>query len=82
MDLSPILESALAAEAAHLPMSLEAYALQVLAIGRIKLPPTRTLGELVAYWQREGIIGWGLEGPDSPEYARMLREQNQNRHRM
>ncbi len=42
--------------------------------------PPRTPAELVAYWQREGIIHSEPDDPPSPEYARMLRERNQNRH--
>jgi hypothetical protein len=79
LELPQDLEAELTAEAERLHLPLEDYLVRVLATGRIAPPPARTPAELVAYWQREGIIGWGPEGPDSPEYARMLREQNQNR---
>ncbi len=57
LDLPGDLEAALAAEAAHLSMPLEEYALCILAVGRLPDPRPRTGAELVAYWQREGLIG-------------------------
>jgi hypothetical protein len=54
----------------------------VFAEARVRLGdnPPRTGAELIAYWEREGIIHSQPDDPPSPELARMLRERNQNRH--
>jgi len=36
--------------------------------------------ELVAYWEREGVIGMRADITDSQAYARQLREQPEHRH--
>ena len=41
-----------------------------------------TPAELVDYWEREGVLGiWAdrTDIPDSPEYARLLRRQAEQR---
>ena len=81
LDLPPDLETALAAEAARLRMPLAEYALRVLAVGRIPDPKPRTGAELVAYWQREGLVGTRPEIADAPEHARALRGMAQMRER-
>ncbi len=79
LDLPEELESELAAEANRLGLSLPEYALRILAAGR-HLEKTPTNGaELVAYWEREGLIGSRLDVEDSPAHARALRERVQAR---
>ena len=71
LDLPPDLEQELAAEAAKLNLSLSEYALRLLATRLTlagKLP--RTGAELIAYWQREGIVGSRPDIVDSQSYAR------------
>lgn len=41
--------------------------------------PSRTGAELLALWEREGLLGNGPDIEDPVTYARQLREKNQNR---
>jgi hypothetical protein len=81
LDLTDELEERLQAEAARRGLSKEAYALQVLE-NEIPADAAPTNGaELVAYWQREGLIGTRPEIKDSVEHARALRRQAESRDR-
>jgi hypothetical protein len=73
LDLPENLEHELAEEAERLGLSLPEYALRVLTAGRLVAPMLTNGAELVAYWQREGLIGARPEISDSQEYARRLR---------
>src|SRR5947209_5724584 len=42
--------------------------------------PPQTGAELIAYWEREGVIHPEPDIPPSPKLARMVREQAQRRH--
>ena len=81
LNLSPELETELAAEAAHFGIPLTEYALRLLAEGRTPRPAPRTGAELLAYWQGEGLVGTRPEITDAPAHARALREQAQRRPR-
>jgi hypothetical protein len=81
IDLPPELESELASEAARLALPLSEYVLRLLATGRTLNPRPRTGAELLAYWQREGLVGTRAEIADAPAHARALREQAQKRAR-
>ena len=79
LDLPQELESALATEATYLGLSLTEYVLRLLATRSLvgQLPITGT--ELVAYRQREGVIGARLEITDSQAHARQIRHQAEQR---
>ena len=79
LELPAQLEAELAAEAARLGQTLPEYALRLLteACGS----RARTGAELVAYWQREGLLGTRTDVTDAPAHARALREQAQRRER-
>jgi hypothetical protein len=82
LDLTPDLEERLNAEAARLGLTPSEYAIQVLQKETPAAPMPTTGAELVAYWEREGIIGiWAdrTDIPDSPEYARELRRRAETR---
>ncbi|HEX2210342.1 MAG TPA: hypothetical protein VHG93_21875 [Longimicrobium sp.] len=82
LNLPSNLERELSREAARLGLSLDEYALRVLANGRTSSScgtASVTGTELVEYWEREGIIGSRRDIGDPVAYARELREQNQNR---
>jgi len=79
LELPPELESELAAEAAYLRLPVSEYALRLLAEGRGPRPVVSNGAELVAYWQREGLIGRHPEIADPQLRARELREQIQRR---
>lgn len=74
LELPPDLEGELAEEAARLKLPLSEYAARVLATGRAT-PGTspKTGAELVAYWQREGVVGTRPDIADSREHARTIR---------
>ncbi len=79
LDLPEELESELATEATQLGLSLTEYVLCPLStrslVGRL---PT-TGAELVAYWQREGVMGTRPDLADSHAHARQIRHQAERR---
>jgi hypothetical protein len=79
LDLPQELESELATEAIQLGLSLTEYVLRLLATRSLvgQLPTTGT--ELVAYWQREDVIGARPEITDSQAHARQIRHQAEQR---
>jgi hypothetical protein len=79
LDLPQELENALATEATHLGLSLTEYVLRLLSTRSLvgQLPTTGV--ELVAYWQREGVIGTRPEITDSQAHARQIRHQAERR---
>lgn len=79
LELPSELESELIAEAKRLQLPLTEYVLRVLAFGRIPNPMPRTGAELVAYWQREGLIGTRSDISDAAAHARLLRQQAEHR---
>jgi len=81
LDLPQELESELATEATHLGLSLTEYVLRLLSTRSLvgQLPTTGT--ELVAYWQREGVIGTRPDIADSQAHARQIRHQAEKRRR-
>ncbi len=80
LELPPDLEGELAEEAARLKLPLSEYAARVLATGRTAAANTlKTGAELVAYWQREGVVGTRPDIADSQERAREIRRNAEKR---
>ena len=79
LELPEDLASALTTEAAHLGLSLSAYTLRLLSTRILPASVPTTGAELVAYWQREGVIGTRPDIPDSQAYARQLRHRAERR---
>lgn len=82
LNLPADLEQELSAAAARLGIPLSEYALRVLAENRALITGSEaplTGAELVAYWEREGLIGSRPDVEDPVDFARALREQAQNR---
>jgi len=78
LELPAELEARLQAEATRCGMQLEEYALQILQSG----VQEQTVGaQIVAEWQRAGVIGSRPDITDSQAHARMLRERAQTRER-
>lgn len=78
IDLERDLE--IAAASAGLPLA--GYALQILAANLIPATdeaPPRNGADLLAYWEREGLLGSRTDIEDPAEYARELRERTQRR---
>ena len=81
LDLPQELESKLSAEATRLGLSLSEYVVHVLSTGRLAEQGLKTGEELVAYWQREGVIGTRLDIADSQKQARKIRQKAERRTR-
>ena len=71
LNLPPELEHELAAEAADHGLPLPEYVLQILT-SRCH-PRPHNGAKLLAYWQREGLVGTRPEITDAPARARELR---------
>jgi hypothetical protein len=72
-DLPQELESELATEATQMGLSLAEYVLRLLSTRSLVRPLPTTGAELVAYWQREGVIGTRPDITDSQAHARQRR---------
>jgi hypothetical protein len=81
LELPGELEADLSAEAARLGLSLPEYVLRVLSAGRLVAPAPRNGKELVAYWEREGLLGTRPDITDSAQHARDLRSRAERRSR-
>jgi hypothetical protein len=79
LDLPQELESELATEATHLGLSLTEYVLRLLSTRSLVGSLPTSGAELVAYWQREDVIGARPEITDSQAHARQIRHQAEQR---
>ena len=79
LDLPQELECELATEATQLGLSLTEYVLRLLSTRSLVSQLPTTGAELVAYWQREGVIGMRPEITDSQAHARQIRHQAERR---
>ncbi len=75
LDLPVELERELSTEAERLNLPLSDYILRVLSIKPLLTNPPKTGAELVAYWQREGVIHSRSDIIDSQAHARQLRHE-------
>jgi hypothetical protein len=81
LNLPPELEHELCTEASQLNLSLNEYVLRVLATRQVSENLPKTGAELVAYWQREGVINSRSDITDSQAHARKLRNEAEMRER-
>jgi hypothetical protein len=81
LELPIDLERDLEKAAARAGLPLAEYALQILEANRVSTPETapRTGAELLAVWEQEGLLGGRPDIENPVEYARELRQRNQNR---
>lgn len=81
LDLPGDLERTLNAKAACLGVPVAEYAVQILAKSQSidELREIRTGADLVAFWERNGVIGSRPDIVDSVEHARGLRAQAERR---
>jgi hypothetical protein len=79
LDLPPDLESQLTTEASQLNLPLSEYILRILSIRQVLSNPPKTGAELVAYWQRQGVINSRPDITDSQAHARKLRHEAETR---
>jgi hypothetical protein len=82
LNLAPKVEAQLRAEAAKQHVSVEDLLQTLVENVLLSTSPVPTNGaELVAYWQKEGVIGTRPDITDSAEYARALRRKVETRER-
>jgi tryptophan synthase alpha subunit len=81
LDLPQELESVLTTEATQVGLSLTEYVLRLLTTRSLVGQLPTTGAELVAYWQREGVIGTRRDITDSQAHARQIRHQAERRRR-
>lgn len=82
LELPNDLERELAAEAARFGLPLSEYALRLLAAGAVIFPngaAPRTGPELVAFWERAGVVGTRTDIADAAEHSRALRDRTERR---
>lgn len=79
LDLPKELEQELERAAVRAGCSVSEYVLRVLQSSHTVQSATPTGAELLAYWEREGLLGSMPDIEDPVTFARDLREQNQNR---
>ena len=82
LDLPGDLERLLEAEAARLGLPVAEYAVRLLAETRAtdERPEIATGADLVAFWEREGVIGSRPDIIDPAGHARRLRAEAERRH--
>jgi hypothetical protein len=80
MDLPKELEDELSPEAARYGLSPQEYILRLCSGSLIQNKP-KTGAELIAYWEREGLIGTRPDIKDSQAHARELRRKAERRNR-
>jgi hypothetical protein len=80
INLPDEIQSRLSQEASRQGMDLSSYIVQLLSNGGDVKSPSNGK-DLVAYWQREGLIGTRPEIEDSQAHARMLRSESERRER-
>jgi hypothetical protein len=81
IELPPELEASLSAQAADRGLPVEQYVLRLLSNALESTPSAASGAELVAYWQREQLIGTRPEITDVVSHSRKLREESQQRRR-
>jgi hypothetical protein len=79
IDLPSELETKLAAEASRQGVALSDYLVRILSNGGQAVPGVRTGAELVAYWQKAGVVGVRAAISDSQQHARALRAEAERR---
>ena len=81
LDVPPDLENKLASNASQRGLSLPEYVLQLLDREVAAGPTAKTAAEVLAHWQKEGLIGSRSDITDSAEHARAIRQQAETRQR-
>jgi hypothetical protein len=79
LEISNELATELATEAERLGLSVTSYVLRIIANRQAAKNLPRTGSELVAYWEREQLIGSRPDISDSQTYARQLRSEAESR---
>lgn len=79
LNLPPELEAELSVEANRLDLPLQEYVLRILSTHSCLQNPPQKGSELVAYWEKEGVINSRPEIQDSQKFARHLRSEAEKR---
>lgn len=75
LELEPEIEARLRENAARAGMDETEYAKRLIEVVLVERPMTGA--EALAYWDRMGVRGVLAGRPDSPEFARQLRAQEE-----
>jgi plasmid stability protein len=76
IELTPEQEASLQARASAAGMESSEYVRQLLTSDLVTERRPMTGAEMIAYWEREGLIGsYGDPDVDAPELARRIRER-------
>lgn len=81
VELPSELEAELETEASQAGLSLPDYVVRLVQLGRVAPTGPQSGSELLAYWQREGLVGSRPDIADSAAHARTLRQQAETRER-
>ncbi len=81
LEVPSELATVLEAEARKFGLSVTAYILQIIADRHTAKNLPQTGAELVAYWEREQLVGSRPDITDSQAYARQMRSEAESRAR-
>ncbi len=81
VELPVELEAELESEASQAGLSLPDYVVRLVQRGRVASPAPQNGADLLAYWQREGLVGNRKDIVDAVAHARALRQQAETRER-
>jgi hypothetical protein len=73
IELTPVQEAVLQAQAAAAGVDAAEYARQLLALDLTALPLPKTGAEAIEYWQQAGVFGLFGNRGNAQEFARQLR---------
>jgi hypothetical protein len=76
-----VLEAARQTAAQEADVEEDLYALLIQERAKLAAHPLRTGAEILAYWQREGLLGTRPDITDPLEYAQALRRRAERRER-
>lgn len=79
LDLPQELESILVTEATQKGLPLADYVLRLLSTRALADPIPTNGAQLVAYWEREEVLGTRTDIADSQAHARRIRQQAERR---
>ncbi len=79
LELPEALVDEISEGAARRGLTVAEYVQRMIVVGRVGDKMPQTGAELVAYWQREGVIGGRTDITDSPRHARALRAEAEQR---
>ena len=80
LEIPNELKQELSQEASQINLSLSDYILHLLSARKVSNETQKTGKDLIAYWQKEGLINCRSDIKNSQEYARKIRYEAEHRH--